>query len=110
MDTNKYLKNLNVLSKHETEFHKKSELLSLMELRVLDLVFDGPMCLKEISKQRCAAPQSIGRVCSRLQERGVLNIELLERDKRTKMVSLTPVGLALHGKGMEALEDIIAAY
>lgn len=110
MKIENYLEALNDLSHHESLFRKSVEEISLLEYRVLDLVFDGPLCLKMISRTRGVAPQAIGRVCARLSRRGILNIERDERDGRAKRVSLTQEGIALHGKGTEALEEIIAEY
>ena len=110
MDTETYLKQLNEFSHDEAQFRKKCGHVSLLEYRVLDLIFDEPLCLKNISQSRGVAPQAIGRVCSRLEKRGIVNIDTDDRDGRAKRVSLTPVGIAIHGKGSEALEEIIERY
>lgn len=110
MNIENYLEQLNEMSHHEAQFNKACELLTLLEFRVLDIVFDEPLCVKNISQCRGVAPQAIGRVCSRLADRGIVDINTDERDGRAKRVSLTPIGIALHGKGSEALEGIIQQY
>jgi DNA-binding MarR family transcriptional regulator len=92
MDVNDYLELLNEMDAVEQAYRKASPSLSLKEFRVLNLVDANPLHLNKISGTRSVAPQGIGKLCARLEKRGLLQIERDRRDKRAKNISLTPAG------------------
>jgi DNA-binding MarR family transcriptional regulator len=76
--------------------------ISQPELDILEEVYDrGPMDVGDLRARLAAPKQSLARHLNSLQARGLLARAADQRDRRRRLVALTPQGLALTGEATE---------
>lgn len=76
--------------------------LSPPELDILEEVYDrGPMDVGDLRSRLAAPKQSLARHLNSLEARGLIGRAADQRDRRRRLVALTPEGAALTGAATE---------
>lgn len=102
-----YLEQLNDIDHNEAAFRDLVDEITMREYRVLAMVQQSPMILKEVASHRSIAAQGIGRLVERLRKRNLLKVERNPDDKREKLVSLTPSGYAMVSRCHAAMKRVL---
>ena len=94
-DVKKYLNLLTLIDHQESAFRHLLDDITMGEYRVLAMVEEKPLILKDVADQRAVAAQGIGRLVERLRKRGFLTVKRKDRDKRAKEVTVSVSGRAM---------------
>ncbi len=80
----------------ESEVAEAQEGLLRVQVSILSQVLEKPKRLIKIAKKLKEEPCSIGRWAAEMEGLGLVKIEIDRRDKRAKLVTITPSGQAAH--------------
>lgn len=81
----------------------------MYEYRVLALVSEDNLILKDVAGQRHVSAQGVGRLVERLRRRGFLKVERNPRDRREKIVTISVSGRAVLNRCHKAMESVLVA-